>query len=567
MTNNRNNKSSKKKDTHKSTQNSAGAPSQESPSQESACAVPPTQDDTQAINVTERSEAPSIARGEQTNDENATQVSEPGTQKLFEDTMDGSGDWADENPLSSKPDEPPSSLSAEEQIIPVPKELRHLESTGVRFDRTPHYTWKFDSSERAKVNKNLSVIFSVDTVCTSQDILFAFDSAGIDIDYITSIQRRNSNRTLVVSFLSAEHKACALEINSITVCGCEVFLGDAEHSTVLVKVFEAPDEIPDTVIIGRLSQYGRVLSFRRDKLSSGILNGVRTARMRLNNDIPCSLRIVGELIMIYYENQPRTCRRCGSKDHLANSCKSPRCVNCDESGHPVDECPECPLCNVCFSEDHNTPYCPFIIFSANIVSQSFAEAAKHPAKSRTDEQQKALDLVRAEKQKQEKEKREKERKESAKKESEKKKKKKKEEREKKEVAERKEGAERKERERNRMERSDDEERRRTSRERDREDRERERDRQWDRDRDRDRRDRDRARERDRDRERRRDLDFRRVSDDSDSDGDRGDYRRRRRRYCKDRSRSFSTHRHYYQCLLKSYQLMFEGSDCPENLIC
>ena len=109
--------------------------------------------------------------------------------------------------------------------------------------------------------------------------------------------------------------------------------------------------------------------------------------------------------MIYYENQPRTCCRCGSKDHLANYCKSPRCLNCDKSGHRIDECPEWPLCNVCFSEDHNKSYCPFIIFSANIVPQvSFAEAVQHPAKSRTDEQQKALDLVRAEKQKQEKKK-------------------------------------------------------------------------------------------------------------------------------------------------------------------
>ena len=60
-----------------------------------------------------------------------------------------------------------------------------------------------------------------------------------------SIQRR----IWLVSFLSAEHKSCALEINSITVCGCEVFLGDAEHQTVLVKVFEAPDEMPDTLTV------------------------------------------------------------------------------------------------------------------------------------------------------------------------------------------------------------------------------------------------------------------------------------------------------------------------------
>lgn len=101
----------------------------------------------------------------------------------------------------------------------------------------------------------------VDTVCTSQDILYGFDSAGIAIDHITSIQRKNSNRTWVISFDSPEHKSFPLELNSIVISECEVFLGDTEHQTVIVKIYEAPQEMPNTVLIRRLSQYGKILSF------------------------------------------------------------------------------------------------------------------------------------------------------------------------------------------------------------------------------------------------------------------------------------------------------------------
>lgn len=76
--------------------------------------------------------------------------------------------------------------------------------------------------------------------------------------------------------------------------------------------------------------------------------------------------LVGEQVMIFYESQPRTCRRCGGEGHVANGCKAPRCFNCDGAGHRADDCPKPGLCNVCFSEEHFTCRCPFIIFSANV---------------------------------------------------------------------------------------------------------------------------------------------------------------------------------------------------------
>ena len=53
---------------------------------------------------------------------------------------------------------------------------------------------------------------------------------------------------------------------------------------------------------GRLSHYGRVLSFRRDKIAQFINNSVRTARMTLNRHIPNIINVGGEIIRIWYPN-------------------------------------------------------------------------------------------------------------------------------------------------------------------------------------------------------------------------------------------------------------------------
>ena len=74
-----------------------------------------------------------------------------------------------------------------------------------------------------------SVCFSVDSVITSQDIIIGFNKAGIDIDDITSIQRRASNNSWVVTFGSKAVNDAALNEHSISITGCSVLLGDGEN--------------------------------------------------------------------------------------------------------------------------------------------------------------------------------------------------------------------------------------------------------------------------------------------------------------------------------------------------
>jgi len=166
---------------------------------------------------------------------------------------------------------------------PVPKVLIDMYDNGAKFSRVPEYTCSLKKDENAaKLRKELSVSFTVDTVVSTQAILFGFDAAGIDIDSVLLVQRRASNNTWVVAFKSPEAKNAALGVNSVSIACCTVFLGDCENRLQIVKIYEAPQEMLDMVIIGRLSRYGKVFSFRRDKVADCIYNGIRTARMRVN---------------------------------------------------------------------------------------------------------------------------------------------------------------------------------------------------------------------------------------------------------------------------------------------
>ena len=88
-----------------------------------------------------------------------------------------------------------------------------------------------------------------------------FSPVGIDIDSIISIQRKASNITWMVSFDSPVSNDAALNEQSDTISGCVVFLGDCQNKVSIVKLHELPMELPESVIIGCLSHYGRVSSF------------------------------------------------------------------------------------------------------------------------------------------------------------------------------------------------------------------------------------------------------------------------------------------------------------------
>ena len=233
--------------------------------------------------------------------------------------------------------------------------------------------------ERAKEQRSNSqgaICFLVDTVITSQDIIIGFDKAGIDIDDITSIQRRASNNSWVVTFGIKAVNDAALNEHSSSFAGCSILLGDCENKVSIVKIYELPDEMPDSVVIGRLAHYGRVISFRHDCVADTILNVVHTARMFIERPIPAQTFIANEFVHFWYPSQPKTCRKCGSEDHLTAACKSQRCFNCERPGHRAEQCNMLALCRVCLADSHETSTCLFVHYSSNMTSAKSAKPAE-----------------------------------------------------------------------------------------------------------------------------------------------------------------------------------------------
>ena len=196
--------------------------------------------------------------------------------------MQDAKDWGDSvDEASGTPSEIqseiPSSAEMPEMFTPesssegdsIPDELRDLVSlSGVKLVCCVN-AWKVDGWA-AKLRKHLSVTFTIDEDITGEDILDGFEHAGFDMGKIVSIQRCISNRSWVVSFSEQDEKDQVISKSCVTIKGTVVFLGDADTRTDFVKTFEAPDETPDTVIIGRLSCFG-LSTFLSE--SSGARNG------------------------------------------------------------------------------------------------------------------------------------------------------------------------------------------------------------------------------------------------------------------------------------------------------
>ena len=129
-------------------------------------------------------------------------------------------------------------------------------NNGAKFVRTNN-AWRIDE-ENVSVRKFFLVYFSLDTSVPVSEIIMALDNLAIEYEDILSIQRRLS---WVVSLRTAEAKEQILSIWSITIANQVVFVGDCNNKVSLLKVYNAPNEMPDSVIIVRLSTYGTVLSF------------------------------------------------------------------------------------------------------------------------------------------------------------------------------------------------------------------------------------------------------------------------------------------------------------------
>ena len=135
-------------------------------------------------------------------------------------------------------------ITPHEDDAVLPKAIETMVNNGAKFVHTEN-SWRIDE-QRVSVKKPYSVYFSLDTSVPTNEIIMAFDIAGVDYEDIISIQPRLSSNTWVVALRTAEAKEHILSIWGVTIAGQTVFVGDCDNKISLVKVYNAPNEMPDS---------------------------------------------------------------------------------------------------------------------------------------------------------------------------------------------------------------------------------------------------------------------------------------------------------------------------------
>ena len=211
-------------------------------------------------------------------------------------------------------------------------------------------------------NRPCTAFFRPSTYLEAKDVFDALERDGFPPASIRCLQRRPSGE-IFVTFRTPEMRNDFLRRSSFIVRRGR-YATNTDDSTVLyLTVYDAPCEMPDSVIIARLLNYCSVVGQRRGRHHSQptVFNGLRHYRVQLKKDgvsVPSFLRFGKFLLRFSHSGQTQTCRKCNRSGHLAAACDNTLCFNCDQLGHVARECPNPMLCCLCKSSSHLARACP-----------------------------------------------------------------------------------------------------------------------------------------------------------------------------------------------------------------
>ena len=126
-----------------------------------------------------------------------------------------------------------------------------------------------------------------------------------------------------------------------------VTVQELEKKTLVLKLYNVPDEISNATVSEAMSQFGTVVTVTRSMHpNSSIEDGIRVASLTsVKQNIPHRVRIGPFPVEIRYRGQLPQCNRCGEIGHRVATCLNEvKCFRCGQSGHVRRQCFRCFLC-------------------------------------------------------------------------------------------------------------------------------------------------------------------------------------------------------------------------------
>ena len=245
-------------------------------------------------------------------------------------------------------------------------------------------------------DRSCTAYFHADSSYTSKDLFDSLRSTDIPPTGVRCLQRK-PNGDVLVTFTKADFRHRFLEKSVFSIIRSNYSTYTSLESLSFLTVYDAPYEPPDSAIEERLKPYCTVYSRRRCRLQGypDVCNGIRTYRVQIKHSVPCYLRFGKFQLRLYHDNQQKTCRRCGSADHLADECENEVCFNCDQIGHVASSCPEAMRCCICKSLDQKAIDCPFSWYRrpASVREAEDSPQSPDPSPGSVDDPSQAADVA------------------------------------------------------------------------------------------------------------------------------------------------------------------------------